>query len=291
MSKKIIFQKATRIEGNANIQIEVDNGSVKTARFLVQEFRGFEGFVRGTRVEYVPHLVSRICGLCSSSHQVASIKAIEEALGVQTPRSVTALREIQVLGEWINSHALSYFFLTMPDFVGASSGIFDLLQSHPEIAKEAFALRDAGLKIVRLLGRRTSHPVTTGVGRFHAEPDASDLGEIRSIASDVSERSLRLIKQVGDFHLTSKSIAFPSDQQINFVAYDSESCKGCFLRIQSSRESRIELQQGRVHGQYIRTQDRMDFGKIPVPDELRIPCRYYARRASVTQFSGKQSSA
>jgi coenzyme F420-reducing hydrogenase alpha subunit len=222
MSKKIIFRKATRIEGNANIQIEVDSGSVKTARFLVQEFRGFEGFVRGTRVEYVPHMVSRICGLCSSSHQVASIKAVEEALGVQTPRSVSALREIQVLGEWINSHALSYFFLTMPDFVGASSGIFDLLQSHPDIAKEAFALRDAGLKIVRLLGKRTSHPVTTGVGCFHAEPDAGDLGEILSIASDVRERSLRLIKQIGDFHLTSKSIAFPSDQQINFVAYDGD---------------------------------------------------------------------
>ena len=228
MSKKIIFQKATRIEGNANIQIEVGNGSVKTARFLVQEFRGFEGFLRGTRVEYVPHMVSRICGLCSSSHQVASIKAVEEALGVQTPRSVSALREIQVLGEWINSHALSYFFLTMPDFVGASSGIFDLLQSHPEITKEAFALRDGGLQIVRLLGKRTSHPVTTGVGRFHADPDQNDLEEIRSIVSDVRERSLRLIRQVGNIHLTSKSITFPSDQQVNFVAYDSDPARDAF---------------------------------------------------------------
>lgn len=228
MSKTIIFRKATRIEGNADIRIEVENGSVKTARFMVQEFRGFEGFLRGTRVEYVPHMVSRICGLCSSAHQVASIKAVEEALGVQTPHSVSALREIQVLGEWINSHALSYFFLTMPDFVGASSGIFDLLKSHPEITKEAFALRDAGLKIVRLLGGRSSHPVTTGVGRFHAEPDADDLNEIRSIASDVKERSIRLIRQIGGYHLTSKSISFPSDQQINFVAYDGEHGKDIF---------------------------------------------------------------
>ncbi len=228
MSKTIIFQKATRIEGNANIQIEVDNGSVKTARFLVQEFRGFEAFMRGTRVEYVPHIVSRICGLCSSAHQVASIKAIEEALGVPTPRSVSALREIQVLGEWINSHALSYFFLSMPDFIGAASGIFDLLQSHPDITKEAFALRDAGLKIVRILGKRTSHPVTTGVGRFHADPDENDLREIRSIASDVKERSMRLMQQVGDFHLTSKSIPFPPDQQVNFVSYNSDPAKDVF---------------------------------------------------------------
>jgi len=46
MSKKIIFQKATRIEGNANIQIEIADGHVQTARFLVHEFRGFEGFKR-----------------------------------------------------------------------------------------------------------------------------------------------------------------------------------------------------------------------------------------------------
>ncbi len=57
MSNTIIFQKATRIEGNANIQIEVGDGEVKTARLSVQEFRGFEGFMRGIRAEYVPHMV------------------------------------------------------------------------------------------------------------------------------------------------------------------------------------------------------------------------------------------
>ncbi len=144
MSRKIHFQKATRIEGNANIQVEIDGGRVKTARFLVHEFRGFEGFLRNIRVENVPHMISRICGLCSCSHQVASISAIEEALGVEPPESVRLLREIMVLGEWINSHALSYFFLTMPDFVGAAGGgVFELMESHPEIP---FALMDYFMK-------------------------------------------------------------------------------------------------------------------------------------------------
>lgn len=222
MSKKILFQKATRIEGNANIQIEIEEGHIKTARFLVHEFRGFEGFMRGLRVEYVPHTVSRICGLCSSAHQIASVSAIEEALGVQTPVSVRALREIMTLGEWINSHALSYFFLTMPDFIGASSGIFELMQKQPEIAKEAFALRNAGLQIVRLIGRRTSHPVTVGIGLFNVSPAASDVEEIRSIAVDVKERTLRLIQNIGNIHCNSKSISFPVDQPLNFVAYNSD---------------------------------------------------------------------
>jgi NAD-reducing hydrogenase large subunit len=221
MSKKILFQKATRIEGNANIQIEIADGHVKTARFLVHEFRGFESFLKGIRVENVPHMVSRICGLCSCSHQVASVIAIEEALSIEAPLSVRALREILVLGEWINSHALSYFFLSLPDFIGASGGIFELMETQPDIAREAFALRQQGLKIVKLLGRRSSHPVTTGVGRFNAPLSRTELEEIRIIAHEVKERTSRLLHKVMNIHLKSHKISFPEDQRLNFVSFDN----------------------------------------------------------------------
>jgi coenzyme F420-reducing hydrogenase alpha subunit len=245
MSTKIILKKATRIEGNANIQIEIEEGRIKTARFLVHEFRGFEGFMRGLRVEYVPHTVSRICGLCSSAHQVASINAIEEALGVQPPGSVKALRDIMVLGEWIDSHALSYFFLTMPDFVGASAGIFELMQNRPEITKEAFALRNAGLQIVRLIGKRTSHPVTIGIGHFNVVPSESDIEEIRRIAQDVKERTLRLIQTIGDIHSNTRSISFPQGQPLNFVAYNDNESFGVYdqrgaLQYSFSREEFLD---------------------------------------------------
>jgi coenzyme F420-reducing hydrogenase alpha subunit len=228
MSKKIVFQKATRIEGNANIQIEVDSGKVNTARFMVQEFRGFEGFLRGIRVENVPHMVSRICGLCSSSHQVASIRAIEEALSVKPPGAVEALRNVLLLGEWINSHALSYFFLTMPDFVGVSGGVFELMRTHPEIVRDAFALRDSGLNIVRIVGKRTSHPVTIGIGRFNIVPEEKDIEEIRKIALSILDRTARLMNQVESIHVNTHSIHFPVDQQVNFVAYDGFSGQDSF---------------------------------------------------------------
>ena len=61
MTQTILMQKATRIEGNANIAIEVDGDRLKSARFQVHEFRGFEKFISGRRIEYLPHLVSRIC--------------------------------------------------------------------------------------------------------------------------------------------------------------------------------------------------------------------------------------
>jgi coenzyme F420-reducing hydrogenase alpha subunit len=159
MSRTIHLQKATRIEGNADVQIQIEDGRVESARFMVHDFRGFEKMVQGKRVTSVPHMVSRICGLCSIAHQVAGLRAIEDALGVQTPASVRALRQVAIWGEWIASHALSYFFLTLPDALGAGGGVFDLMREYPEVARDAFFLRKSGDRIVEIVGKRPVHAV------------------------------------------------------------------------------------------------------------------------------------
>ena len=97
----------------------------------------------------------------------------------------------------------------MPDFVGASSGIFELMQTQPEIVRDAFALRNAGLQIVRLMGKRTSHPVTVGIGCFSVSPAETDIEEIRTIADDILERHCRLIQNIGDIPLQLKEHFFP----------------------------------------------------------------------------------
>ena len=164
MSTRIHLKKATRIEGNADVHIEVQDGRVETARFMVQDFRGFEKLTQGKMVEAVPHMVSRICGLCSTAHQVAGLRAIEDALGIQVSTLVRNLRQIAIWGEWIASHALSYFFLTLPDALGAGRGVFDLMQEHPDVATEAFHLRKSGDRIVEIVGKRPVHAVALGVG-------------------------------------------------------------------------------------------------------------------------------
>jgi NAD-reducing hydrogenase large subunit len=271
MSKKIVFQKATRIEGNANIQIEVDSGKVNTARFLVHEFRGFEGFLRGIRVENVPHMVSRICGLCSSSHQIASTRAIEEALSVKPTKAVEALRNILLLGEWINSHALSYFFLTMPDFVGVSGGIFELMQTHPEIVRDAFALRNAGLSIVRIVGKRTSHPVTIGIGRFNIVPAETDIEEIRKIALDILERTARLINQVESIHVNTHGIHFPAGQQVNFVAYDGFSGQDSFSVYSQTGEIKLRFSRDEFMENISELRTDWSLAKFPYLSNLGFP--------------------
>jgi coenzyme F420-reducing hydrogenase alpha subunit len=223
MSVKILLKKATRIEGNADIHVQVQDGRVETARFMVQDFRGFEKLTQGKMVESVPHMVSRICGLCSTAHQVAGLRAIEDALGIQVPPSVRRLRDIAIWGEWIASHALSYFFLTLPDALGAGRGVFDLVREYPDVAGDAFYLRKSGDRIVEIVGKRPVHAVALGVGRFNVLPTADELDEIRRIANDVVETSRRLIARLGVHYQREVHIPFPAGHSVNFMSYDGRS--------------------------------------------------------------------
>ena len=223
MSTKILLKKATRIEGNADIQVQVADGRVETARFMVQDFRGFEKLTQGKAVESVPHIVSRICGLCSTAHQVAGLRAIEDALGIQVPASVRKLRQIAIWGEWIASHSLSYFFLTLPDALGAGGGIFDLMQAHPDVASDAFHLRKSGQRIVEIVGKRPVHAVALGVGRFNILPTSDDLDEIHRLADDVKETTGRLIDRLGVQHQRGDRIPFPTGHSVNFLSYGGRS--------------------------------------------------------------------
>lgn len=221
MSGKIILQKATRIEGNANVAIDVEDGRVKSARFLVYDFRGFEKFLQGHRLDQIPSLVSRICGLCSVAHQVAGCEAIEDALEIRVPTSVRRLREIMVLSEWISSHSLSYFFLTLPDFMGARGGFFELMSTQPEVAQEAYDIRKAGQRIIQLMGKRATHPVSLGIGGFLMAPSAAELESVREIAAELKDRTARLIIQTEHFNNLKPEISFPPDQQLNFLTCDA----------------------------------------------------------------------
>lgn len=220
MSRRILLEPATRIEGSADLHIEIEEGRVTAARFQVQDFRGFERFMQGRRIETAPHTVSRICGLCSASHQVAGYQAIEDALGVEVPPAARALRQAALMGEWIASHAVSYFFLTAPDFLEGEAGLFDLMKSHPEMAVQALALRRAGQEIVQAIGGRSVHPVSFAIGGFIRPPEPEDLATARTAADTALDLARNLVERAGDLPTRDEKIAVPPDQRVNLLAFD-----------------------------------------------------------------------
>ena len=72
----------SRIEGHAQVSIEVTDGKVQSAQFQASEMRGFEHFVKGVPAEQMVVIVPRICGVCSTAHHVAAVEALEDAFGV-----------------------------------------------------------------------------------------------------------------------------------------------------------------------------------------------------------------
>jgi coenzyme F420-reducing hydrogenase alpha subunit len=118
MSKRILIDPVTRIEGHAKISIHLDDaGNVSDAEFHVVEFRGFEKFCEGRPLGEMPGITPRICGICPVSHLLASAKAGDAILAVNIPPAADKLRRLMNLGQIVQSHALSFFHLSAPDFL------------------------------------------------------------------------------------------------------------------------------------------------------------------------------
>lgn len=241
MSKKMLLKQATRIEGNAQIHVEVKNNKISVARFMVQDFRGFERFMQGRRIEYVPHMISRVCGLCSASHQVTSLRAIEDALALSVPSSVNKLRDIIVLAERISSHAFSYFFLSLPDFVGASHGVFELMKSHPDITRDALFIRKTGQDIVRAIGKRAIHPMSMGIGRFLSPVTLEELHSVKEMATQAKEKIIKLIHHVSSLACAREPIHFPSGSDVNFLTYSTLNNEDAFYIYGRNGEQKMKF--------------------------------------------------
>lgn len=164
MVKTITIEPVTRIEGHAKITIHLDEqGTVSDARFHVNEFRGFEKFCEGRLMWEMPGITSRICGICPASHLIASAKAGDEILSIRIPETAEKLRRLITLAQWTQSHALSFFHLSSPDFLlGFDSdpvkrNVFGLIGEHKEFARRGIRLRKFGQEIIEVLGGRKIH--------------------------------------------------------------------------------------------------------------------------------------
>jgi NAD-reducing hydrogenase large subunit len=165
MTREIVIDPISRIEGHAKITLHLDyEGRVTDARFHVTQFRGFEKLCEGRPFTEMPSLMARICGICPVSHLVASAKACDAILAVRIPPAAAKLRAIMNLAQIIQSHALSFFYLSSPDLVlgmdayPGDRSIFGLLESHPDLVRDGIALRKFGQQIIETLGGERIHP-------------------------------------------------------------------------------------------------------------------------------------
>ncbi|MBF0524618.1 MAG: Ni/Fe hydrogenase subunit alpha [Deltaproteobacteria bacterium] len=183
--RKITINPVSRVEGHGKVTIHLDDqGQVADARFHVVQFRGFEAFCRHRPYEEMPIITQRICGICQVSHQLASAKACDAILGQEIPQTARLLRELLHMGQYIQSHALHFFYLASPDLLlgwdsdPAKRNVVGVLAAFPEAAAKGIRLRKFGQEIIKTLAGKKIHPAYAmpgGVSDSLAERDRDRL--------------------------------------------------------------------------------------------------------------------
>jgi sulfhydrogenase subunit alpha len=177
---RIRVDHVTRIEGHGNIVVNVTDGVVEKCEWQVPEApRFFEAMVRGRHYSEVARITSRICGICSVGHTLASVKATENALGIEVSEQSWKLRELLKHAENVDSHVLHVNVLVAPDLLGAPS-VFPLVATHGDVVARALRLKRLAHEWGSLIGGRTTHPTTIVPGGVAAVPTDKELAALKA---------------------------------------------------------------------------------------------------------------
>ena len=169
MKANINVDHIARIEGHGNVHVVIEDNEVKTVQMeVVEPARLFESMVRGRSFTEISYISSRICGICSASHTVTDLLAIERVFGVEVSDRTKALRELLVYGSYLQNHGTHLYVLAAPDFLGQKS-VFPVADINPALFDSALALKQLGNELCTAVGGRSIHPITAVVGGFTHE--------------------------------------------------------------------------------------------------------------------------
>ncbi|WP_028768898.1 nickel-dependent hydrogenase large subunit [Shewanella fidelis] len=152
MSKRVVIDPITRIEGHLRVEVEVDeNNVIKKAWSSSTLWRGIEVILKGRTPMDVGLIVQRICGVCTYSHYRCGTEAVENALGVKIPLNAKYLRSLMQTSLYMHDHIVHFYHLHGLDWVDVVSALS---------ADPALAAQEAM--------KYTANPIAAGEGDLRA---------------------------------------------------------------------------------------------------------------------------
>ncbi len=206
----------TRVEGHGDIVVNVRNGKIeKCEMHVVESPRLFEGMLRGRSIFEAQHITSRICGICSCGHTLASIEAAEDALGLTPTAQTLKLRKLLLDYEILDSHLLHIYLLAAPDILGVPSFV-PLIKTHNAVVRRALRMKRDVNDVCDILVGRHVHPISAIAGGFTKLPSAKDLDAQIKILESMGEDMAGTLKLAAtlkfpDFHRETEYVALVSD--------------------------------------------------------------------------------
>ncbi len=123
MAQRIVVDPVTRIEGHLRIEAEIKDGKIVDAYSSSTMVRGLENIVKGRDPRDVWAFVQRTCGVCTTVHAIASVRAVEDALGIVIPPNAELVRNIMEGALYMHDHAVHFYHLHALDWVDVVSAL------------------------------------------------------------------------------------------------------------------------------------------------------------------------
>jgi F420-non-reducing hydrogenase large subunit len=266
MSRRILIDPITRLEGHGKIDIFLDDkGDVQKAYLQIPELRGFEKFAEGRPAEDMPQITSRICGVCPTAHHMAATKALDDLYKVEPTVTGRKIRELVYDLFFIEDHALHFFFLGGPDFVvgpsapKAERNILGVVgKVGLEVGKEVIGVRREVRELISLAGGKVAHPVLGlpgGVSRALSKEDQERFVKVTERAVKFAEFSLGLFND----------LVLKNAQYVEWIRSDAYTHKTHYMGL-VDKQNKVNFYDGDLR---VVTPDGKEFLKFPGRDYLK----------------------
>jgi Ni,Fe-hydrogenase I large subunit len=116
-TSRLVIDPITRIEGHLRIEAKIENGVVTDAWSSSTMFRGIEMILNGRDPRDAAAITQRVCGVCTTVHAIAAVRAVENALGIAIPKNARLLRNLLEGAQFIQDHVIHFYHLHALDWV------------------------------------------------------------------------------------------------------------------------------------------------------------------------------
>ena len=132
MATRVVVDPVTRIEGHLRIEAVVENGVITDAFSAGTMVRGLEKILMGRDPRDAWAITERVCGVCTTVHALASVRSVEDALGISVPPTAEIIRNIMLTTQYVQDHVVHFYHLHALDWVD----IVNALKADPKKAAE-----------------------------------------------------------------------------------------------------------------------------------------------------------
>jgi [NiFe] hydrogenase large subunit len=162
MAQRVVIDPITRIEGHLRIEVEVADGKVKNAWSSSTLFRGLEIMLQGRDPRDAWLLTQRACGVCTYVHGLASVRSVDDAVGVKIPPNARLIRNLLMGAQFMHDHIVHFYHLHALDWVDIVSALKADPKKTSDLANKVSTAGQSGVNDFKTVQARLKKFVDSG---------------------------------------------------------------------------------------------------------------------------------